>query len=59
VFQRAFKICFVKSAATAEEKAALQQQKVEQQKADLARLQQAKEERAQREANAHAHAQQA
>jgi hypothetical protein len=33
---------FVKSAATAEEKAALQQQKEKQQKADLARLQQAK-----------------
>jgi hypothetical protein len=58
VFQRAFKICFVKSAATAEEKAALQQQKVEQQKADLARLQQAKEERAQSRST-HAHAQQA
>jgi len=33
----------------------LQQQKEEQQKADLARLQQAKEERAQREAEAHMH----
>ena len=33
----------------------MQQQKEEQQKADLARLQQAKDERAQREAEAHMH----
>ena len=59
VFQQTFKSFFVKSTATAEEKAAMQQLKEKQQKADLARLQQAKEERAQREANAHAHAQQA
>jgi guanylate kinase len=60
VFQRTFKSIFVKSAATAEEKAVLQQQKEEQQKANLARLQQAKEERAQRESRStHAQAQQA
>ena len=52
VFQRTFNSFFVKSAATAEEKAVLQQQMEEQQKADLARLQQAKEVRAQREAEA-------
>ena len=55
VFQWTFKSFSVKSAGTAGEKATLQQQKEEQQKADLARLHQAKEEWAQRKAEAHMH----